>query len=300
MRLLRGVVVAHTTHFDDQGRVDHGVMKAYVRFLIDKGVDGIFVCGTTAEAQILSLEERKQILEDVIATNEGNMVVVAQCGTANLEDTRALLQHAYACGADGAGIVTPYYYRYTQEELYEYYAILAREFKDFPLYPYNIPVFTGNNLEASTLARLSAEFPNIVGVKDSSGDLTHVSQYLLETRSGFMVLVGYDRAFLPVLFMGAQGTVTGPGGVFPEPFVEVWQAFQGRKYEQAIELQEKLTAISIALEEGRSLAALKAALKLRGLGNGRMRLPFQSLLETEVKKLEKRLKEVLVQTGYQW
>ncbi|NLJ49142.1 MAG: dihydrodipicolinate synthase family protein [Candidatus Atribacteria bacterium] len=299
MKLLEGVIVAHTTPFNNHDQVNHDEIKKYIQFLIKKGVNGLFVCGTTAEAQILSFDERKKILETVLSENKGKMTIVAQCGTINLDGTRDLIKHSQSCGADGAGIVTPYYYLYKQEELFEYYSILAREFQEFPLYLYNIPALTGNNLEPSTVSRLSYEFSNIIGIKDSSGNLTNVSNYLLETRPGFKIFVGYDRAFLSVLLMGAHGTVTGPGGIFPEPFVEVWQAFQNKEYQKAMELQNKLNLISITIGEGNSLAMLKAALKLRGIGNGLMRRPFRSMSEEEMHIFKEKLEKVLQKTGYQ-
>jgi len=299
MKLLEGVIVAHTTPFNNHDQVDHEVIKNYIQFLIKKRVNGLFVCGTTAEAQILSIEERKKILETVLSENQGKMTIVAQCGTTNLDGTRDLIKHSQDCKADGAGVVTPYYYIYKQEELFEYYSILAKEFKEYPLYLYNIPALTGNNFEPSTVSRLSYEFSNIIGIKDSSGNLINVSNYLLETRPGFKVFVGYDRAFLSVLMMGAYGTVTGPGGVFPEPFVDVWQAFQNKEYQKAMELQNKLNLLSITIGEGNSLAMLKAALKLRGIGNGFMRRPFRSMIDEEIHSLKEKLENVLQKTGYQ-
>lgn len=298
MRLLEGVVVAHLTPFDAQGRVDHGALRDYMKFLIEKGVHGVFACGTTAEAQVLSLEERKKVLETIVAANEGKMTIVAHCGTVNFEDTCELIEHARSLDVDGAGVVTPFYYSYSQEELYDYYSALARKFGDFPLYLYNIPSLTGNNLSASTVSRLGQEFPNIVGIKDSSGSFNVISEYILSSPGEFRVIVGCDRLFLSVLIFGAHGSVTGPGGIFPEPFLDVWQAFQKREYTKAQVLQRKLIAISKALGEGASLATLKAALAIRGFGDGLMRFPLRPLSSLEVEKLREKLKAVLEETGY--
>ena len=298
MRLLEGVVVAHLTPFDAQGGVDHGALREYVKFLVQKGVHGVFACGTTAEAQVLSLEERKKVLETIVAANEGKMTIVAHCGTVNFGDTCELIEHARSLDVDGAGVVTPFYYSYSQEELYDYYSALAQKFEAFPLYLYNIPSLTGNNLSASTVSRLGQEFPNIVGIKDSSGSFNTISEYILSSSGEFRVIVGCDRLFLSVLIFGAHGSVTGPGGVFPEPFLDVWQAFQKREYTKAQILQRKLISISKALGEGASLATLKAALGIRGFGNGLMRFPLRSLPSSEVEKLREKLKAVLEETGY--
>lgn len=298
MKLLEGVVVAHLTPFNPDGGVDHETLKKYVEFLIAKGVNGLFVCGTTAEAQLLTLEERKRILETIMAVAEGKMTIVAHCGTMNLPDTRDLLHHARSCGADGGGIVTPFYYRYSQEELYEYYATLAREFPDFPLYLYNIPGLTGNDLAVSTVSRLRSAFPNIVGLKDSSGNFTTISGYLLALPKTFRLIAGYDRAILPALVLGGAGTVTGPGGVIPEPFVNLWKAWRKGNLQEAARFQEEVTTISVILREGGHLPTLKMGLALRGFGNGLMRPPFQSLSETETAVLREDLTRVLAKFGY--
>jgi len=298
MKLLEGVVVAHLTPFDRHGQVDHGVVSSYVKFLIEKGVNGLFVCGTTAEAQLLTLEERKKILETVMTANDGQMTIVAHCGTVNLSDTRALLEHARACGADGGGIVTPFYYRYTQEELYEYYATLAREFSDFPLYLYTIPGLAGNDLAVATVSRLCSHFSNIVGLKDSSGNFTTISGYLLALPRAFRVIVGYDRGILPALLLGGAGTVTGPGGVVPEPFVGLWTAYRRGDYEEAVRFQEAVTTISIILREGGHLPTLKMGLMLRGFGDGSMRPPFQKLSEAEAAELREDLQRTMQKFGY--
>lgn len=298
MKRLEGVVVAHLTPFNHSGGVDYELLKTYVGFLIAKGVDGLFVCGTTAEAQLLTLEERKRILETILAVAEGKMTIVAHCGTMNLPDTCELLRHARSCGADGGGIVTPFYYRYSQEELYEYYATLAREFSDFPLYLYNIPGLAGNELSVSTVSRLQATFPNIVGLKDSSGNFTTISGYLLALPKTFRLIVGYDRAILPALVLGGAGTVTGPGGVVPEPFVNLWRAWRKGNLQEAARFQEEVTTISMILREGGHLPTLKMGLALRGFGNGLMRPPFQPLSETETAVLREDLVRVLEKFGY--
>ncbi len=298
MRLLEGVVVAHLTFFDEEGKVDYPTFRRYIHFLAEKGVNGIFACGTTAEGQILSLEERKSVLETILDENQEKMTIVAHCGTTNLSETCALIEHARRISAHGAAVVTPFYYAYTQEELYEYYATIARKFTDFPLYLYNIPSLTKNDLSPSTVARLSREFPHLVGIKDSSGNFTTVSSYILETRADFRVIVGYDRAFLSALLLGAKGCVTGPGGVFPEPFIAVWEDFQLGDYQKALEDQRKLIAFSSALQEGANLAMLKGGIALRGFGNGRMRAPFRSLPPIERDALRKKLEKVIAETGY--
>ncbi len=297
MKLLEGIVVAHTTPFHENDSIDYESLRKYVNFIIEKGVHGIFVCGTTGEGLILSLEERKKILETIIEENKGRIAVIAHCGVISLRDTMELIDHAKKVGADGIGIVAPFYYSYTERELYNYYATIAKEFEDIPIYLYNIPSLAKNELSIPLVSKLSYEFENIVGIKDSSGNFSTILGYIYNTRKDFIVITGYDRAFFPVLIMGGKGTVTGPGGVFPEIFVEIYDSFKKKDYETCLELQKKQTKLSLALYDGTSIPVLKKALEFRGIGKGYMRKPFLPLNEEESKKLKENLEKVLGEVG---
>lgn len=297
MRLLEGVVVAHTTPFYEDESVDYDSLRKYTKFIINKGVHGIFVCGTTAEGLILSLEERKRILETIIEEGKEKLTIIAHCGTINLKDTMELIDHAKKVGSDGAGIVSPFYYSYTERELYNYFAIIAREFRDFPLYLYNIPSLTKNELSVSLVSKLSYDFENIVGIKDSSGNFSTILGYIYNTRKDFIIITGYDRAFFPCLLMGGKGTVSGPAGVFPEIFVKIYNAFKKEDYELCKELQKKQTKLSLALYDGGNLPVLKRALEFRGIGKGYMRKPFLPLDEEESRKLKENLEKILLEIG---
>ncbi|PMQ01203.1 MAG: dihydrodipicolinate synthase family protein [Dictyoglomus sp. NZ13-RE01] len=297
MRLLEGVVVAHTTPFHEDESIDYEALRKYVNFVIEKKVHGIFVCGTTGEGLILSIEERKKVLETIIEENKGRIAVVAHCGAINLRDTMELIDHAKKVGADGVGIVAPFYYSYTEKELYNYYATIAREFKDIPIYLYNIPSLAKNELSIPLVSKLSYDFENIVGIKDSSGNFSTILGYIYNTRKDFIVITGYDRAFFPSLMMGGKGTVTGPGGVFPEIFVKIYDSFKKKDYEACLELQKKQTKLSLSLHDGASIPVLKKALEFRGIGKGYMRRPFLPLNEEESRSLREDLEKVLLEVG---
>lgn len=297
MKFLEGIVVAHTTPFHENESIDYESLRKYVNFIIEKGVHGIFVCGTTGEGLILSLEERKKILETIIDENKGRITVIAHCGAISLRDTMELIDHAQKAGVDGIGIVAPFYYSYTERELYNYYATIAKEFEDIPIYLYNIPSLAKNELSISLVSKLSHEFENIVGIKDSSGNFSTILGYIYNTRRDFIVITGYDRAFFPVLMMGGKGTVTGPGGVFPEIFIKIYDSFKKKDYETCLELQKKQTKLSLALYDGASIPVLKKALEFRGIGKGYMRKPFLPLNEEESKKLKENLEKVLLEVG---
>ncbi len=144
---MKGSSVAPLTPMNDDGFcLDYGAIKAYVDFLSNKGVDGMFVLGTTGEGTSLSLEERKKTLELFIEANEGRMTVVSHCGAAVFEGLVELLVHSRNSGADAAAVVSPFFFNHKQEELFSFYDKIAEAVSDFPLYIYNIPSLTKSRL----------------------------------------------------------------------------------------------------------------------------------------------------------
>lgn len=245
MKRLYGVTVAALTPMNEDGsKVDHATIKDYVDFLVEKGVNGIFALGTTGEGLLLSIEERKKTLESFVRAVDGRVVLIAHCGALRIDEVRDLLFHAKSVGADGASIVSPFYYRYRSEELVEFFLKCSKDIEDFPIYLYNIPALTNNWITAEIATKMHKEKPNFVGIKDSSQDLLHVLSLINDTPESFDVVVGSDRAFLTVLQMGAKGCVSGPGAVFPEFFVQLYKQFQSKDLESARETQKKLTKVS--------------------------------------------------------
>ncbi|RKX55671.1 MAG: dihydrodipicolinate synthase family protein [Thermotoga sp.] len=300
-RKLRGIVVAALTAFDSQEKFDPPAMEEYIDFLVEKGVDGLYICGSTGEGLIMNVEERKRVLETVLKRTQGkNVAVFAHCGSVRMEETVQLVEHAKEVKADGAGMVTPFYYKYSDEELFGYYDTIARKFSDFPIYLYNNPALAGNSISTALVNRLHHADPNIMGIKDSSGNFSMVLSFISETPSEFSVLAGYDRAFLSILLMGGDGCVTGPGAVFPELFVKVYELYKKSNVKLAKEYQEKLTKLSLALGDGANMPLLKVALKLRGIDLGPMRKPFKTFEEEGMKTLKEKLDVVLEEVGLKY
>jgi Dihydrodipicolinate synthase/N-acetylneuraminate lyase len=205
MKRLYGVTVAALTPMNEDGsKVDHATIKDYVDFLVEKGVNGIFALGTTGEGLLLSIEERKKTLESFVRAVDGRVVLIAHCGALRIDEVRDLLFHAKSVGADGASIVSPFYYRYRSEELVEFFLKCSKDIEDFPMYLYNIPALTNNWITAEIATKMHKEKPNFVGIKDSSQDLLHVLSLINDTPESFDVVVGSDRAFLTVLQNGCE------------------------------------------------------------------------------------------------
>jgi len=274
-KILHGVSVACVTPMTDDGAaVDYDAIAPYVDFLCDRGVDGLFVVGTTGEGCLLSLDERRRAITEFVHAARGRLVVVPQCGSLVAEETRELIHQSSAVGADGAAVVTPFYFSYTQTALYDYYAGVLEMAHGFPIYAYNIPQLTNNAVDVRTMARLAAAYPNFCGVKDSSGNASGILEYVRALPPRIAVIVGSDSLFLSLLFSGIHGCVSGPGSVIPEPFVKVYAEFRNGALDDARASQKVLTGLSEAVGGGGDLDLLKKVLAWRGLKAGSVRAPL--------------------------
>src|SRR5499426_1001573 len=203
--MFEGVLTALVTPFRD-GEIDEGALRALVDRQIEAGIDGLVPCGSTGESATLSHAEHRRVVEIVVRAARGRVPVVAGTGSNNTREAIALTRHAKEAGADGALLISPYYNKPTPEGIVQHYAAIARE-TAFPLVVYNIPGRTASNLLPATMARL-AEIEQVVGVKESCGDLHQVAQLIASTPDSFKVLSGDDWAVLPMLALGGAGVIS--------------------------------------------------------------------------------------------
>ena len=293
MKKLYGVTAAMVTPFKISGEVDYDGLGQLTCMLIDKGVDCLYPCGTTGEMFRVSVEERKKIAETVIQKAMGRVRVFVHCGAMDEKDTIQLLRHAESAGADGAGIVTPAFFGATDRELEEYYVRAAGSVgSSFPVYLYNIPQCSGNDITKETAERIISRCENIVGIKYSFADINRTIDYLNLENGSFSVLHGCDRAFASMLALGCDGTVSGIAGVFPEPFVEVYKAYMEGRLEDAQRLQKICVKYCDALKCGSNMSYFKEGLKMRGISGGVMRKPQLDIDEEEIQRLRKELEDI--------
>lgn len=287
MKKLFGVTTAMTTPFGEDGSVDRAALAAQTEMLVQKGVHCLYPCGTTGEMLRMSLAERKAVAETVIGTAAGRATVFIHCGAATQEDTVALMAHAQASGADGVGVVTPQFFGLNDREMEEYYVSIADAVPaDFPIYLYNIPQCAANDISAAVAGRIAARCPNIVGIKYSFADINRTMDYLRINDWSFSVMHGCDRVFLAMLALGCDGTVSGISGIFPEPFLAVYQAYQAGDLEAARRYQRQAARITDILRGGSNMAYFKEALQLRGIPGGHMRRPQLDLPAAERAQLQ--------------
>ena len=272
---IRGVIVPLLTPYTEQGNgLDEGALRAHVQWLIDKGIHGLMPCGTTGECALLTMAERKRILEVVIDAAGGRVAVMAHVGTATTRETIELARHAQEHGADAVSVVTPYYFTLPDDALVAHYCRVAEAVAATPVFLYNIPQNTGNNLTADVADAIVARCPNVSGIKDSSGSLAALQAYTKVGHGSFHVICGSDRLICQALQVGACASVSGNANVFPEIVVALFHAFWRGDLDGARHQQERLDQVRNALGNGGSLSLLKRALELRGLKGGPVRAPL--------------------------
>ncbi|MCX8064410.1 MAG: dihydrodipicolinate synthase family protein [Candidatus Hydrogenedentes bacterium] len=290
---IKGIICAILTPFTKNGKeIDHHKLKNLTEFLINKGVHGLFVGGTTGEGLVMSIEERKELLESVVKLVDKRCMVIAHTGTFNLTSTIELTAHAVEQKASGAGIVTPGYYYYDEEALYRYYSTIAKEFPRFPILLYNIPSCARNFLSNGLILKLAKKYPNIVGIKDSTGNMVNLSELLGSKPVGFVVINGVDEYGYQAFLAGVQGAVSGTANVAPELYLGVYDNCMKRRLPEAWIFQTQLTKLCQTLQYGKNLGMFKYALKLRGIDVGYVRPPHREPTPLEKKEIENNLRKL--------
>ena len=270
MRTIRGVVVPPPTPLDPEGsELNLAAIRPLVEYLVASGVHGIFVNGTTGEGALLSIEERERTTAAFVEAVAGRLAVIVQVGDASTAASARLAFHAASVGADAVAVVAPYFFEHDQAALERHVRTVA-EACDLPTFLYDIPQRTSNGFGLEITRRLYADGV-VVGSKDSSGNLAKMLDLL--DLDGFTLLTGADQLALTTLQAGAAGMVTGPGGVFPEPYVELFKSFEAGDLAEAARWQRVVMQTTRALGYGGDLPLLKAALGTVVGGMGAPRPP---------------------------
>ncbi len=266
MKRMSAVTSAMVTPFDRQGGIDWGCLKEHIDFLISSGVNGIYPAGTGGEPISMTCDERKRLTEKVVEFVDGRVDVFVHVGTLKAAETIDLALHAKSAGADGVGAVTPYFYQLSQQELFDYYAELSRGIpEDFPIYLYNLPTFTRNDLLPQTVRRL-AELPNIVGIKNTMADAVRLCELIRTLPEDFDVIVGDDTVILAGLALGAKGIISSPSNIAPEFYVSLCKCFAAEDLAGARKAQQMINALIFDVMQGKvAHYVIKAAMRARGM-----------------------------------
>ena len=284
-----GIIPAILTPIDKENKVDLEALKNLVRFLVEKGVHGLYPCGTTGEGPLLSLDERKKVAEIVVDEAKASVRVMVHTGSINFNDVIALSKHAEDIGADAVGVVTPFYYKYDDEAMFKFYSDIASSV-DLSLYLYNIPPLTGNWISVKVIDRLVSEHSNIVGIKDTSGDIKYILAILREVGDRIDVISGAESILLTSLLAGAVGGISGLANAFPETVVGIYNEYKNGNINKAWELQFKLDGLSKLIDSTNFISYLKGVLVARGVNIGlHVKKPLRPLTNEEFEKLKSQL-----------
>lgn len=283
MKKMYGVNTPISCPMTDDGKIDFDSLKSLCCFLIEKGVNGLYPNGSTGEMCYLTKEERKQVLECVLEANAGRVQVFSMVGALTTEDTIELAQHAEKAGADGIGVVTPYYFKLDQDELFEYFRQVAESVSpDFSIYLYGIPQLAVNDITPQLAERIAASCPNVVGIKYSYPDMPRLLQFMDVRGGDFSVLAGPDDLFYALLASGGDGTISGNSNVIPEHFVAIYKAFQEGDYETARKLQAKVNRLIPYISGPNNMSRYKVGLKHRQvIKSAAMRRPLREITPEE-------------------
>lgn len=214
---LCGVVIPTITPMNEDGSIDDASLADFTRYLLEAGVNALYPNGTNGESLLLTKEERDHVAEVMANVNAHRLPLFIQCGSMTTGETASHAAHAVDIGADGIGIMSPAFFQMDEEALIQYYRDVIKGLpENFPVYIYNIPGCTTNDVKPGLLQKLMEEFPNIVGIKYSSPDLMRVEDYLETDGRKPELLIGCDSLFLQCLMTRGVGTVTGPGSIFHE------------------------------------------------------------------------------------
>ncbi|ASA96149.1 MULTISPECIES: 4-hydroxy-tetrahydrodipicolinate synthase [Anoxybacillus] len=273
------IATAMVTPFDNKGNIDFAKTTQLVNYLIENGTDSLVVAGTTGESPTLTTEEKLALFRHVVDVVDGRVPVIAGTGSNNTRVSIELTKKAEQIGVDAVMIVAPYYNKPNQEGIYQHYKAIA-ESTSLPVMVYNIPGRAVVNISVETIVRLS-EIPNIVAVKDASGNLDAMTEIIAKTRDDFMLYSGDDGLTLPVLAIGGKGVVSVASHIIGNEMKEMIEAFMSGDNKKAATIHQKLLPIMKALFAAPSPVPVKTALQLKGLDVGSVRLPLVPLTEQE-------------------
>jgi dihydrodipicolinate synthase/N-acetylneuraminate lyase len=288
---LEGIFPALLTPFTKGGaRVDYGKACKLADRLAKQGVHGLFVCGTTGEGPLMTTEERKKLLEEVVKAVGKRITIIAHTGCFDTATTIELTRHAQNVGAAAAGVVAPGFFTFDDACLAAHYKAVAAAVKTFPIFLYNIPGCVKNALSPELVANLAKSVKNIVGMKDSGGSLQVMARFVSDTPKGFNVINGCDEFSFQAYLTGANGSVASTANVTPELFLGIFNAVKAGKLDEARKIQIQLSRACGLFQYGSMVAYYKEGVRLRGGDAGYVRSPQRELTPDEKKAFAKALK----------
>ena len=273
------VATAMVTPFDHKGNIDFEKTTQLINYLISNGSDALVIAGTTGESPTLSTEEKLALFRHSVKVVDGRVPVVAGTGSNNTYASIELTKKAEETGVDAIMIVAPYYNKPNQEGLYQHFKTIA-ESTELPVMLYNIPGRSVINMSVDTIVRL-AELPNVVALKDASGDLDAMTAIIAQTSDDFALYSGDDGLTLPVLAIGGTGIISVASHIIGNEMQEMVKLYESGNPKEAAKIHQRIVPVMKSLFAAPSPTPVKTALQLKGLDVGSVRLPLVPLTEEE-------------------
>lgn len=293
---LNGIITAPVTPLSPDGSelAKESVFSAYYRFLIERRMNGLLIGGTTGEAPLLTLAERKILTERAVGIVSHTIPVIIHAGCISTAETVELARHAASVGADGIAVITPYFFHYNPVSMEKHYRTVAEAVPSLPVYLYYLPEFAHNDISAELLRKLLISCPNIVGIKHSDADMVHLQEYRRVAGWDFTLFSGDDSVEFASLSLGADGCVSGKSSAFPELPVALFRAFSSGNQAEARQIQLLIDDLAGVIDgpPGMGIAYFKAGLKYRGIDVGSVRAPLLPLSTTDYAILTKNLDDL--------
>lgn len=286
--MFQGAMTAIVTPFKG-GKVDENALQKLIEFQIKEGIKGIVPCGTTGESATLAFEEHKRVVEITVSTVNKRVPVIAGAGSNNTEEALELAKFAKNAGADGALLITPYYNRPTPRGLFLHYEKIAKS-ADIPIIIYNVPTRTGTNILPQTVCEL-AKIPNIVGIKEATGDMKQASEIVRLCGDRFTLISGDDFTILPFLSIGGRGVISVAANIVPGLVNQLVEEFFRKNILKSKELHYKLFPITRSLFLETNPIPVKTALSMMGMVSPELRLPLCAMTDENFNALKLTLKE---------
>ncbi len=295
---IQGIFTPHMVPLDHASRIDEQELRRYVEWLINRGVHGLYPNGSSGEFTRFTPEERREIVRIVCDQAAGRVPVLAGAAEANVQETLRACENYAQYGARAVAIVSPFYYKLSPESVYAYFAEIAQS-SPIDVTLYNIPMFA-SPIDVPTIQRL-ADFPRIIGIKDSSGDLAFMMRMISAIRPqrpDFTFLTGWEAILVPMLIAGCDGGTHATSGVVPELTRSMYDLTQRGQIDAAMGLQYRLLELFDAIVYAADFPeGLRAAVQLRGFNLGKGRQPLSDVQTADIAKLQNAMQCILSDFG---
>lgn len=284
------LLTAMVTPFNADGSINYKSGADFADWLLANGSDGLVVEGSTGEAATMDMDEKIKFMQTIVARVNGRAKIVAGAGTNCTASTIDLVKKMEACGVDGVLVVGPYYNKPTQEGYYQHFAAVAKATK-LPIIVYNVPGRTGGNIAPETVARLAADFSNIVAIKEAAGNVAQTAELYRVLPEDFSIYSGDDGLILPFLSVGACGLISVLANVNGNLLQQLMQAYSEGRVKDAADINKVMVPLAKAMFVESNPIPIKAAVtKVTGIDAGAPRLPLTPISAAAEAKLDAALK----------